>query len=151
MPSHSTKSASVAGVISPEEPQVLTYAECQKKGYDFVVGVPCSCFKQFIVDLQADPRVRYIPATKEDTAVALAVGAYFSGRKPLVFLQNSGLGNIVNIVSSLLIPYAVPIDFLISMREKPFEHTHMYKISKDIISLLELDANVHLVDSSHHS
>lgn len=129
----------------------MTYAEYKAKGYDFVVGVPCSCFQQFIVDLQSDPDMKYIPANREDTAVSLAVGAYFSGKKPLVFLQNSGLGHIVNIVSSLLIPYKIPIDFLISMREKPFEHTHMYKITRDIIALLELDSHVHLVDSSSHS
>lgn len=129
----------------------MTYAECREKGYNFVVGVPCSCFQQFIVNLQGNPAMRYVPANREDTAVALAVGAYFSGKKPLVFLQNSGLGHIVNIVSSLLIPYKIPVDFLISMREKPFEHTHMYKITKDIIRLLELDGRVHLVDSSSHS
>lgn len=129
----------------------MTYAECKQQGYDFVVGVPCSCFQQFIVDLQNDATMKYIPANREDTAVALTVGAYFTGKKPLVFLQNSGLGHIVNIASSLLIPYKIPIDFLISMREKPFEHTHMYKITRDIIALLELDSHVHLVDSSSHS
>lgn len=146
---HPAISASKSPTLPSSQP--MTYAEFRQKGYDFIVGVPCSCFKQFIVDLQADPTMRYIPATKEDTAVAMAVGAYFSGKKPLVFLQNSGLGHIVNIVSSLLIPYHIPIDFLISMREKPFEHTHMYKITKDIVSLLELENHVHLIDSSAHS
>lgn len=129
----------------------MTYDECRAKGYDFIVGVPCSCFKQFIVDLQSDTAMSYIAANREDTAVAVAVGAYFSGKKPLVFLQNSGLGHVVNIVSSLLIPYNIPIDFLISVRKEPFEHTHMYKITKDIVSLLEIDSQVYLIDSSSHS
>ncbi|MDD5025890.1 MAG: thiamine pyrophosphate-binding protein [Candidatus Peribacteraceae bacterium] len=128
----------------------MTYAECKSQGFDFIVGVPCSSLKQFIEDLQRDEPGRYIPVQREDTAVALAVGAFFAGKKPLVFLQNSGLGHIVNIVSSLLIPYEIPIHFLVTMREMPFEHTHMYKITKPLLSLLGIESRTFLFDASSH-
>ncbi|HCJ66854.1 MAG TPA: hypothetical protein DHV62_05880, partial [Elusimicrobia bacterium] len=62
------------------------------------------------------------PCTREDEAMALAVGAHLVGKKPLVFLQNSGLGNIVDIITSLLKPYGIKVDLLISVRNKPEQH-----------------------------
>ena len=102
------------------------------KKYDFIVGVPCSRLKGL-----TDKIKKYIPVTREDEAMALAVGAYFAGKKPLVFLQNSGLGNIVDIITSLLRPYNIKIDLLISLRKKPEHHMFMGKITKKLLRLLE--------------
>lgn len=104
------------------------------KKYDFIVGVPCSKLKNF-----TDKIKNYIPCTREDEAVALAVGAYLAGKKPLVFLQNSGLGNIVDIITSLLKPYDIRIDLLISLRKKPEHHAFMGKITKKLLKLLEYE------------
>lgn len=113
------------------------YQKFKEKNYNFFVGVPCSGLKNFILEIQQDKENIYIPATREDTAIALAVGAYFAGKKPLVFMQNSGLGNSVNIITSLLIPYKIKIHLLISIRKEPFEHEFMYKITQNLVSLLE--------------
>ena len=103
------------------------------KRYDFIAGIPCSQLNDFITEIES-----YIPCTREDEAMALAVGAYLAGKKPLVFLQNSGLGNIVDIVTSLLKPYGIEeIDLLISVREKPQHHAFMGKITKKLLKLLE--------------
>ncbi|MCK4817160.1 hypothetical protein KA005_15425, partial [bacterium] len=80
-----------------------------------------------------------IPCTREDEAMALAVGAYLAGKKPLVFLQNSGLGNIVDIITSLLKPYGIKIDLLISVRNKPEHHALMGKITRKLLKLLEYE------------
>jgi phosphonopyruvate decarboxylase len=100
--------------------------------YNFIVGIPCSKLKGF-----TDSIKNYIPCTREDEAVALAVGAYLVGKKPLVFLQNSGLGNIVDIITSLLKPYNIRIDLLISLRRKPEHHRFMGSITKKLLKLLE--------------
>jgi len=100
--------------------------------HNFIVGIPCSKLKNF-----TDKIDNYIPCTKEDEAMALAVGAYLTGKKPLVFLQNSGLGNIVDIITSLLKPYGIKIDLLISVRSKPQHHAYMGKITKKLLELLE--------------
>jgi phosphonopyruvate decarboxylase len=103
------------------------------KKYDFIVGIPCSKLKNF-----TDKIENYIPCTREDEAMALAVGAYLAGKKPLVFLQNSGLGNIVDIVTSLLKPYGINgIHLLISVRSKPEHHGFMGKITKKLLKLLK--------------
>lgn len=100
--------------------------------HDFVVGVPCSKLKSLTDEIDS-----YIPCTKEDEALAMAVGAYFAGKKPLVFLQNSGLGNIVDVITSLLKPYGINIDLLISLRDKPSHHAFMGKITLKLLELLE--------------
>ncbi len=103
------------------------------KEYDFIVGVPCSRLKDFTDKIES-----YIPCTREDEAMALAVGACLVGKKPLVFLQNSGLGSIVDIVTSLLKPYGIEeIDLLISERNKPEHHAFMGKITRNLLKLLE--------------
>lgn len=102
------------------------------KAYDVVLGVPCSKFKKFIGKID-----NYIPCTKEDEAMAMAVGAYLIGKRPLVFLQNSGLGNMVDIITSLLKPYGIAIDLLISLRDKPCHHAFMGKITIKLLDLLE--------------
>lgn len=102
------------------------------KKYNFITGIPCSNLKRF-----TDKIKNYIPCTREDEAMALAVGAYLVGKKPLVFLQNSGLGDLVDIITSLLKPYGIKIDLLISLRDKPQHHAFMGKITKSLLELLE--------------
>lgn len=125
------------------------YQKLKAKGYNFFVGVPCSGIKDFIAEVQKDKENIYVPATREDTAVALAVGAYFAGKKPLVFMQNSGLGNVVNITASLLKPYGIPIHFLISLRKMSFEHKFMYKITKKLATLLGCLSNITFIDTNN--
>ena len=100
--------------------------------YDFIVGVPCSKLKKFIEQIK-----NYIPCTREDEAMALAVGAYLVGKKPLVFMQNSGLGNIVDITTSLLNPYEINIPIEVSIRDSPVHHFFMFSITKKLLKLLE--------------
>lgn len=115
------------------------YQQFKSQGYDFFVGVPCSYLTNFINELQADPEMTYIPATREDVALSIAVGAYMAGRKPLVYLQSSGLGHLVNPITSLLKPYGISIHLLISLRRQPFEHFEMYRITRDLLVLLDYD------------
>lgn len=115
------------------------YRHFREQGYDFFVGVPCSGLTPFIHDLRADASLPFIPAPREDVALAIAAGAAMGGRKPLVYLQSSGLGHLVNPISSLLKPYGLSVHLLISLRTKPFEHFFMHKITLPLLTLLEYD------------
>ena len=106
----------------------------KEKKYDFVAGIPCSKLKKFLEGIKD-----YIPCTREDEAMALAVGAYLAGKEPRVFLQNSGLGNIIDVITSLLKPYGIKIDLLISLRNKPEHHAFMGKITKELLKLLNYE------------
>ncbi len=115
------------------------YRDYKAQGYEFIVGVPCSYLKGFLVELEKDAGMPFIPATREDVALSIAAGAYMAGRKPLVYLQSSGLGHLVNPITSLLKPYDISIHLLISLRRHPFEHFEMYRITRDLMKLLAYD------------
>lgn len=115
------------------------YQQFRLEGYDFFVGVPCSGLKAFIDDLRADARSPFLPAPREDVALAMAAGAALAGRKPLVYLQSSGLGHLVNPITSLLKPYGLSIHLLISLRTKPFEHFVMHRIAVPLLELMDYD------------
>jgi sulfopyruvate decarboxylase subunit alpha len=60
--------------------------------------------------------VRTILATREEEAFGIAAGLYLGGARPTVMLQSSGLGNSLNALTSLLLPYRIPMLIVISMR-----------------------------------
>jgi sulfopyruvate decarboxylase subunit alpha len=55
-------------------------------------------------------------ATREEEAFGIAAGLYVGGMRPAVMLQSSGLGNSINALTSLLIPFQIPVVIVISMR-----------------------------------
>ncbi len=62
------------------------------------------------------PDVRTTIATREEEAFGIAAGLYVGGARPTVMLQSSGLGNSLNAITSLLLPYRIPALVVISMR-----------------------------------
>jgi sulfopyruvate decarboxylase subunit alpha len=60
--------------------------------------------------------VRLLLATREEEAFGIAAGLYLGGRLPTVMLQSSGLGNSLNAITSLLLPYQIPVLTIVSMR-----------------------------------
>jgi sulfopyruvate decarboxylase subunit alpha len=60
--------------------------------------------------------VRLTLATREEEAFGIAAGLYVGGCKPIVMLQSSGVGNSLNAITSLLIPYQIPTLMIVSMR-----------------------------------
>jgi sulfopyruvate decarboxylase subunit alpha len=55
-------------------------------------------------------------ATREEEAFGIAAGLYLGGARPTVMLQSSGLGNSLNAITSLLVPYRIPVLMIVSMR-----------------------------------
>ena len=83
-------------------------AELTAHGVTLVSGVPCSYLTPLLNQAISDPRVHYLPATQEGEAAAIAAGAWLGGGLGCAFSQNSGLGNMVNPLTSLCAPARVP-------------------------------------------
>jgi sulfopyruvate decarboxylase alpha subunit len=60
--------------------------------------------------------VRLVLATREEEAFGIAAGLYLAGARPTVLLQSSGVGNSLNAITSLLLPYQIPALMIVSMR-----------------------------------
>lgn len=85
------------------------------KDIGLITGVPCSYFKGMINAAMNDGR--YIPATDEGAAVAIATGYQIASGKPaLVLMQNSGIGNAISPLTSLNAIFREPITLMVSQR-----------------------------------
>jgi phosphonopyruvate decarboxylase len=115
--------------------------------FDLVTGVPCSYFKEFLLRLdipEKESKIKHLIATREDEAIAIAAGAALSKKRSMVYMQNSGLGNIGDALTSLVQLYKLPTLILISYRgledDKDFpEHSIMGKINNSFLESLNLD------------
>ncbi len=87
----------------------------ERAGVDLVCSVPCNMLDG-IMALLGSSRVRHVPVTREEEGVGIAAGAALAGRKPLLLMQNSGLGNCVNALASLTGLYELPLFLLMSHR-----------------------------------
>ena len=92
---------------------------------DFFTGVPDSLLKSlnnYLMKSYGNNTAHHIIAANEGTATSLAAGYYLSTKKiPVVYMQNSGEGNAVNPICSLLSDkvYGIPIIFVIGWRGEP--------------------------------
>lgn len=110
----------------------------------FVSGVPCSYFGGPLGLIENHPALTYIPAANEGGALALAVGAQLAGTRSAVLVQNSGFGNLINPLTSLALPYRVPVLVVMSMRGWPHatagepQHRLMGQVVHDWLRTLEV-------------
>lgn len=103
---------------------------------DFYTGVPDSLLKplcNYLMDTYGIDPKHHIVAANEGNCTAIAAGYYLATEKiPVVYMQNSGEGNIINPVASLLNDqvYAIPVIFIIGWRGEPGvkdEPQHIYQ------------------------
>lgn len=101
--------------------------------FDFFAGVPCSFLKSLIDCVISDKSIQYVMAPNEGDAIAIATGAYLAGKSAVVLSQNSGLGNMINPLSSLAYIFKIPLLLLISLRgEKGLKDAPQHALDGEI-------------------
>jgi len=107
-------------------------------------GVPCSFLGPLISTLEQTPATRWINAVNEADAVALSCGAWLAGAPAAVVMQNSGLGNTVDPLTSLANAFRIPLLLIISVRGQPGgppdaeHHGLMGRITGELLTLMEI-------------
>jgi len=123
------------------------YDHLVKHSVEFFTGVPDSLLKHFCFCIDDNiPKERHIIAANEGNAIALAAGYHLAtGKLPLVYMQNSGLGNAVNPLLSLCDPevYSIPMLILIGWRGEPDindepQHAKQGKIQLDLLNTMDI-------------
>ena len=138
--------------INPEE----FYNEIASHGIELFTGVPDSLLKEFC--LCVDDRMskeQHIITANEGNAVALACGHYLAKQSiPLVYMQNSGLGNAINPLLSLCDPdvYSIPMLLLIGWRGEPGvkdepQHLKQGKIQIELLNTMDIPYEIISKDS----
>lgn len=114
-------------------------------GVDFYTGVPDSQLKplcNFLMNTYGIDKEHHIIAANEGNCTALAAGYHLATEKtPVVYMQNSGEGNIINPVASLLNDkvYAIPMIFVIGWRGEPGVHDEPQHIYQGEVTVKLLD------------
>lgn len=110
-------------------------------------GVPCSYFTPLVNHMTSDPALDYVSATSEGEAVAIAAGMTTAGKPAFALMQNSGLGNAINPITSMLYIYSMPVVLLVSHRGQPGlpdepQHALMGEITEQLATLCGLRTHV---------
>lgn len=116
-------------------------------GVGFVTGVPDSLLKEFCAYVDAAlPSEQHVIAANEGTAIAIAAGTQLAtGGLPLIYLQNSGLGNIINPLLSLADSevYSIPMIIMIGWRGEPGvkdepQHLKQGRVTTSMLDAMEI-------------
>jgi phosphonopyruvate decarboxylase len=127
---------------------MIILKEVTKDGYDFFTGVPDSGLKSFIKEIHKS-EFEHIPATNEGQAIGIAVGAELVGMKSCVYLQNSGLGNCINALTSLCIPHDIHPLLIVGHRHTLPQHEVMGRVDKQMLDLIGY-SNYIIVDGDNN-
>jgi len=98
------------------ESSEVVYKSLKNVGIDFVVSLPCVNLGKVMEMVDCDPDMIHVPVTREEEGLGICAGAFFGGKKPAILMQNSGIGNSVNVLASLYELYKIPIIMIISHR-----------------------------------
>lgn len=123
-------------------------------GSDFYTGVPDSQLKalcNYLMNTYGIDQKHHVIAANEGNCTALAAGYHLAtGKVPVVYMQNSGEGNIINPVASLLNDkvYAIPMVFIVGWRGEPGIHDepqHIYQGEVTVKLLEDMDIKTFVI------
>jgi len=126
-------------MINPKE----FYEELRSQGIDFFTGVPDSSLKYLCAYVTDNTdKKNHIIAANEGNAIALAAGKYLATKKiPIIYMQNSGQGNSINPLASLIDSdvYSIPLLMLIGWRGEPGKKDEPQHVKQGKITLKLLE------------
>jgi sulfopyruvate decarboxylase subunit alpha len=135
--------------IATAAPAAEIAADLIAEGFGPYFGTPCGVLGPLYEVLQRRAGLLTVP--REDNAVGIAVGAALAGRHPVVLMQNSGLGQSVNAIASLVTPYRIPLLFVVSLRgvepDTTQENATMGRLTEPLLAAL--DVPTALLQSGH--
>ena len=124
------------------------FNELKKNEVNFFTGVPDSLLKEFCAYVTSNTNEKnHIINTNEGSAVGMAIGKHMAtGEVPVVYMQNSGLGNIINPLLSLADEkvYSIPMILIIGWRGEPGvkdepQHIKQGEITLNLLEVMDID------------
>ncbi len=78
-------------------------------GVDFVVSVPDTNLAELLTLLEEDDSIAHVPVGREEEGIGVCVGAYLGGKRPAMLMQNAGLLNSCNALTTTGMQFGIPI------------------------------------------
>ncbi|TIH13358.1 phosphonopyruvate decarboxylase [Marinifilum sp. JC120] len=121
--------------------------KCKDNGFSTFYGVPDSTLKHFCTAATDDKELQHTICVNEGAAIGTAIGYHLSTTKtPVVYMQNSGLGNAVNPLTSLVAKevYSIPMLLIVGWRGEPGvkdepQHAFQGVITPAMLENLQID------------
>jgi sulfopyruvate decarboxylase len=98
--------------VSRQEEELI--ASLKRNGVDFTASLPCEKIKTLLE--MVGRSFTHLPLTREEEGVGICAGAALAGRRPAIFVQSSGIGNMINALLSLTQFYELPLAVFVSRR-----------------------------------
>jgi len=126
---------------------ILFLKLCKDNGFNTFYGVPDSTLKHFCTAATEDPDLQHTICVNEGAAIGAAIGYHLStAAVPVVYMQNSGLGNAVNPLTSLVAEevYSIPMLMVVGWRGEPGlkdepQHAFQGVITPSMLDNLHID------------
>ena len=119
------------------------YNAIKDSGIDLILTLPCIMLKNLMELIEEKNEIKCISITREEEGIGIAAGAYLSGKIPALLIQNSGIGNSINAIKSLLQLFKIPIVFIMSHRgsegEKILAQIPMGRLTPNLLDLLGIE------------
>ena len=92
------------------------YETIKDLGINLLLILPDNMIQGLLKVIYVKNEIRQVTITREEEGMGIAAGAYLGGMTPAIIMQNSGLGNSINAIKSLLQLYKIPILLIMSHR-----------------------------------
>ena len=97
-----------------EDPEQRVVDILKNNRIDLAATLPCDRIKALLPLIARN--IRTIPLTREENGVGICAGAYLGGGRPVMVIQSTGLGNMINALLSLNLTYGIPLPVIASWR-----------------------------------
>jgi sulfopyruvate decarboxylase alpha subunit len=87
----------------------------ESAGIDVVLSLPCNLLSGIMAEINSR-EIKHVPLCREEEGIGIAAGVVLAGKRPMILMQNSGLGNCINALMSLTALYEMPLLILMSHR-----------------------------------
>ncbi|CAG0997551.1 MAG: sulfopyruvate decarboxylase subunit beta [Candidatus Methanoperedens sp.] len=86
----------------------------KQNNIDIAATLPCDRIKVLLLLIARN--IRTIPLTREENGIGICAGVYLGGGRPVMVIQSTGIGNMINALCSLNLTYDIPIPVIASWR-----------------------------------
>src|SRR3990172_1648433 len=97
-----------------ESPEQKVVRILKENNIDFAATLPCDRIKALLPLISRS--IFSIPLTREENGIGICAGIYLGGKRPVMVIQSTGLGNMINALGSLNLTYGIPLPVLASWR-----------------------------------
>src|ERR1051326_4156803 len=88
-------------------------AALKRAGVDLVATLPDLKIVEVIRAIDEDPALKHVPLCREEEGVGICAGAYLTGKRPALLMQNAGLLNSCNALTTTCLQFQIPLLLLI--------------------------------------